>query len=128
MVFAIVVLLVSSLLVAAAFVAANGDVKLTHANTSHKKAYYAALAGIAAYKDAARVQSVLLEKMPAYTDRTGKERRRKPRKAQRSNEEEYVVKTVPTESSTVNTPRQNAKAENSPPSFRQKARPPTRFG
>jgi len=36
------VLLVSGLLLAAAFTAANGDIHLTHNDTSAKKAYYAA--------------------------------------------------------------------------------------
>jgi len=43
------VLLVSGLLLAAAFTAANGDIHLTHNDTSAKKAYYAAQAGINNY-------------------------------------------------------------------------------
>jgi len=43
------VMLVSSLLMATAFVAATGDIHLTHTDTSAKKAYYAALAGISNY-------------------------------------------------------------------------------
>lgn len=43
------VMLVSSLLMAAAFAAANGDLHLTHTDTSAKKAYYAAQAGISDY-------------------------------------------------------------------------------
>lgn len=43
------VLLVSSLLLTAAFVAAEGDVRLTHTDNSAKKAYYAAQAGIDDY-------------------------------------------------------------------------------
>ncbi len=43
------VLLVSSLLMTAAFVAANGDINLTHNDSSAKKAYYAAEAGISDY-------------------------------------------------------------------------------
>lgn len=43
------VLLVSSLLMAAAFVAAEGDIHLTHDDTNAKKAYYAAQAGISNY-------------------------------------------------------------------------------
>lgn len=43
------VLLVSSLLMAAAFTAANGDIHLTHNDTSAKKAYYAAQAGVSNY-------------------------------------------------------------------------------
>lgn len=43
------VLLVSSLLLATAFTAANGDIHLTHNDTSAKKAYYAAQAGVSNY-------------------------------------------------------------------------------
>jgi hypothetical protein len=43
------VLFVSSLLMTAAFVAAEGDINLTHNDTSAKKAYYAAQAGISDY-------------------------------------------------------------------------------
>jgi type II secretory pathway pseudopilin PulG len=50
MIVAIMVLAVSSLLVAAVFVGAQGDVALTRANTSQKEAYYSAMAGISAYK------------------------------------------------------------------------------
>ena len=50
MIIAMLVLFVSSLLVTAAFVAAEGDVKLTRTDTNQKKAYYAAMAGISAYK------------------------------------------------------------------------------
>jgi len=44
------VLLVSSLLMTAAFVAAEGDIHLTQGDTAAKKAYYAALAGVQDYE------------------------------------------------------------------------------
>jgi len=44
------VLLVSSLLMTAAFVAAEGDIHLTQSDTTAKKAYYAALAGVEDYE------------------------------------------------------------------------------
>ena len=44
------VLLVSSLLMTAAFVAAEGDIHLTQGDTAAKKAYYAALAGVEDYE------------------------------------------------------------------------------
>jgi Tfp pilus assembly protein PilE len=44
------VLLVTSLLLAAAFQASRGDVQLSHRNTVQKQAYYAALAGIQEYE------------------------------------------------------------------------------
>jgi Tfp pilus assembly protein PilX len=50
MIVAIIVLFVTSLLVAGALVAANGDIHATSTDTSRKKAYYAALAGINAYQ------------------------------------------------------------------------------
>lgn len=43
------VMLVTSLLMAAAFAAANGDIHLTQTDTNGKKAYYAAQAGISQY-------------------------------------------------------------------------------
>jgi hypothetical protein len=50
MIFALIVLFVGGLLVAGAFAAVNGDVKLTRKDTAQKKAYYAALAGVEQYK------------------------------------------------------------------------------
>jgi type II secretory pathway pseudopilin PulG len=44
------VMLVTSLLLAAAFAAANGDIHLSHRDTIEKQAYYAALAGIQEYQ------------------------------------------------------------------------------
>jgi type II secretory pathway pseudopilin PulG len=49
MIVTLVALVVASLLMVAAFTAANGDVHLTHTDTNAKKAYYAALAGISDY-------------------------------------------------------------------------------
>ncbi len=43
------VMVIASLLMAAAFVAANGDIHLTQTDTNGKKAYYAAQAGISQY-------------------------------------------------------------------------------
>lgn len=50
MLFALLALFVGALLVAAAFTAANGDVKLTHRATVQEKAYYAAVAGVNRYQ------------------------------------------------------------------------------
>ena len=50
MIFALMVMLISSLLAAAAFLATNEDVSLTRSYTSQQKAYYAALAGVDEYK------------------------------------------------------------------------------
>ncbi len=49
MIVTLVVLFVSSLLMAAAFAAANGDIHLTANDTAAKRAYYAAQAGISNY-------------------------------------------------------------------------------
>jgi hypothetical protein len=46
MIFAIMVLLITSLFVAGAFVAVEGDVQQTHSNTAADKAYFAAEAGV----------------------------------------------------------------------------------
>jgi len=50
MVFAVMLLLVSTLLVAAAITAARQDVGLTRVNSNQQRAYFAALAGVDAYK------------------------------------------------------------------------------
>lgn len=50
MILAIMVLLIGSLLAAGALAAVTGDIHLTGADTSTKKAYYAAMAGIDAYQ------------------------------------------------------------------------------
>jgi hypothetical protein len=49
MIITLVVLLTTSLLMAAAFAAANGDIHLTQTDSNAKKAYYAAQAGISDY-------------------------------------------------------------------------------
>ena len=49
MIFVVMVLFVSSLLVAGAFAAANGDIHLNRTNTAQDKAYFAAQAGIQVY-------------------------------------------------------------------------------
>jgi Flp pilus assembly pilin Flp len=49
MIFAVMVLFVATLLVAGAFTAVNGDVKLTRTTTAQDQAYYAAQAGLQAY-------------------------------------------------------------------------------
>ncbi len=59
MIIAIGVMLISSLLVVAAFTASTGDIQLSHDDTTQKQAYYAALAGIQEYQ-------YRLEKEPDY--------------------------------------------------------------
>jgi type II secretory pathway pseudopilin PulG len=67
MLVAIGVLLVASLLVAAAFAAAEGDIALSRRNTTARQAYYAALAGIQQYE-------YQLEINPDYWEKEGCER------------------------------------------------------
>jgi hypothetical protein len=50
MIIALGVMLVTALLLAAAFTAANGDVDVSHRDLSQKQAYFAALAGVQAYE------------------------------------------------------------------------------
>jgi hypothetical protein len=85
MLIALLALLIGSLLVAAAFAAANGDIKLTKTDTNGKKAYYAAAAGIEHYKYELtsnpnywiKCPSIATVHVPGTTD------------------EEYSVKTLP---------------------------------
>ena len=50
MIIAIMVMFVSSLLMVAAFTAANGDIHLSHIDLTQKQAYFAALAGVQEYE------------------------------------------------------------------------------
>jgi len=54
MIFAVMVLFVSSLLVAGVYTAANGDVQQTHTTTAQRQAYYAAQAAIQVYLEKLR--------------------------------------------------------------------------
>ena len=99
MIVAILVLFISSLLVAAAFVAANGNVKLTRDNTNEKKAYYAAMAGISAYKYELNAEPRYWLKCPSIPATT----------IPKATEETYKVKTLPAEGhSTCEENKQNS--------------------
>jgi hypothetical protein len=50
MIIALLVMLVTSLMLVAAFTAANGDVQQSHTDLTQKQAYYAALAGVQEYE------------------------------------------------------------------------------
>ena len=103
MIIAILVLFISSLLVAAAFVAANGDVKLTRANTNEKKAYYAAMAGISAYKYELNAEPRYWLKCPSIPASGGESA------IPKATEEKYKVKTLPSEGhSTCEENKQNS--------------------
>ena len=102
MIIAILVLFISSLLVAAAFVAANGDVKLTRANTNEKKAYHAAMAGISAYKYQLNAEPRYWLKCPSIPA-SGEDT------IPKATEEKYKVKTLPSEGhSTCEENKQNS--------------------
>jgi Tfp pilus assembly protein PilX len=120
MIFAMMVLFVSSLLVAAAFVAAKGDVKLTHTNTSGKKAYYAALAGINAYKYKLQNSPNFWDtcpRLPSWESKKSREEVSESNeevKAQKGEKqsEEYVVQTLPAEKEQMpNASEWNSKCE-----------------
>src|SRR5271157_5810883 len=50
MIIALGVMLVTSLLLVAAFTAVNGDINTSHENVTHQQAYYAALSGVQEYE------------------------------------------------------------------------------
>ena len=91
MIVAIMVMFISSLLVAAAFVSADGDITLTSNNTNQKKAYYAAMAGISAYKYNVKAEGKYWESCPSIPETT----------VTGATEEKYKVRTVPSEKHTV---------------------------
>jgi type II secretory pathway pseudopilin PulG len=95
MIVAIMVLAVSSLLVAAVFVGAQGDVALTRANTSQKEAYYAAMAGISAYKYQLSANTSYWKACPSISTGTVP-----TPTGGSSTQETYKVKTLPTTGST----------------------------
>jgi hypothetical protein len=88
MIFALVALFVSALLVAAAFSAANGDVKLTHRATLQQKAYYAAIAGINHYQYQLTSSPEYWTKCPALGSSE------KPFEVTGAPDETYYVKTL----------------------------------
>ena len=90
MIVAIMVLFIASLLVTAAFVSTGGDARLTGNNTNQKKAYYAAMAGISAYKYQLNTNASYWKKCPSIKETAVAE----------DSEEKYKVKTVPAEHKT----------------------------
>lgn len=90
MIIALGVLMVTSLILAAVFVAANGDVKLTRTDTNQKKAYYAALAGLSAYKFHLNSESSYWQKCPSIpSSGTG------TTTVSGTEDESYAVSTMP---------------------------------
>jgi hypothetical protein len=95
MLFALLALFVGSLLIAAAFTAADGDIKLSGKATVHTKAYYAAQAGVQRYL-------YEIQKNPNYWIKCPKISTRKISKGEleqnEAPEEEYTVETLPSAS------------------------------
>ncbi len=88
MLFALLALFVGSLLVAAAFTAANGDVKLTRRATVQTKAYYAAVAGINRYQYQLTSSPEYWTKCPTLGTEAV------PLKVTGTTDENYTVKTL----------------------------------
>ncbi|HUA73403.1 MAG TPA: hypothetical protein VL988_01445 [Solirubrobacteraceae bacterium] len=88
MLFALLALFVGALLVAAAFTAANGDIKLTHRATLQQKAYYAALAGIDRYQYQLTSSPEYWTKCPTIGSQAS------PLKVTGTSDENYYVKTL----------------------------------
>lgn len=95
MVIAMGVMLVTSLLLTASFLAARGDIHLSHTDTSQKEAYYASLAGIQEFEYELQVN-------PDYWQTCGKPTNELPQETSSS----YKVRILPakgqTECSTAN--------------------------
>ncbi len=85
LVVAILVMFIASLLVTAAFISATGDVKLTRTATNQKKAYYAAMAGLSAYKYNLQTSPNYWLTCPSISETT----------VTGATEEKYKVKTLP---------------------------------
>jgi hypothetical protein len=88
MLFALLALFVGGLLVAAAFTAANGDIKLTHRATLQSKAYYAAVAGVDRY------QYQLTNSPEYWTKCSTLGTESAPLKVTGTTDENYTVKTL----------------------------------
>jgi len=83
----ILVLFVTSLLLAAAFTAAKGDVNLSHENVNQRQAYYAALAGVQEYE-------YQLQSNPDYWETCPSPKGKVPGETKES----FAVTTLPAES------------------------------
>jgi Tfp pilus assembly protein PilX len=94
MLFALLALMVGTLLVAAAFTAANGDIKLTQRATAQAKAYYAAVAGVSRYQYQLKSSPEYWTKCPTIGEGT-------PVKVPGTSDEAYAVKTLPASKHTL---------------------------
>jgi type II secretory pathway pseudopilin PulG len=92
MIIALMVMFVTSLLLVAAFTAANSDDQLAHQDTTQKQAYYAALAGVQEYE-------YELQSNPDYWETCGAPKSTVPEEASES----YDVKLLPASSAPTGT-------------------------
>ena len=96
MIIAMGVMLVTSLLLTASFLATQGDIRLSHTDTAQKEAYYAALAGVQEFEYQMQVN-------PNYWETCGKtDRTRCPRKPARRTKSKSCRRRTATECSTSN--------------------------
>lgn len=92
MIFAIMILFVTSLLVTAVFVSARGDIKLTQTSSIQKEAYNAAVAGISRYKYQLNSEDEYWKKCPSFSSKIAAA---SSKEAYGSSEESFEVKTLP---------------------------------
>ncbi len=92
MIIAMGVMLVTSLLLAATFLATQGDIRLSHTDTAQKEAYYAALAGVQEFEYEMQVN-------PNYWQTCGEPANKLPQESSSS----YKVKIMPAKSAPTGT-------------------------
>jgi hypothetical protein len=100
MIVAVLILFISSLIVTATFVAAEGDIKLTRTDTNQKKAYYAALAGISAYKYQMSSNAYYWKTCPTIPSAEKQKEGTKEATVPGTEDEKYAVKTYHSETHT----------------------------
>jgi hypothetical protein len=105
MIVAIGVMFVTSLLVVAAFTAAEGDVNQSHRDTTAKQAYYAALAGVQAYEYQLEANPDFWESCESLSGNA------KESSSTSSTTETYAVKPVGRQEETETEPRTCSKTE-----------------
>lgn len=97
------VLLVTSLLLVAAFLAAEGDIGLSHHNANFKQAYYAAVAGIQEYADHLQLEPNYWETCPRLVNVSI---------GSKSAPETYTVEPLPAEHPTTGTEASHCEVKN----------------
>jgi hypothetical protein len=87
MIITMLVMLVTSLLLVAAFTAANGDTQLSHTDLTQKQAYYAALAGVQEYEYQLEANPDYWQSCPTLPTKAGE-------KVKGEESESFEVKTL----------------------------------